>query len=318
MTITDRIISAIKSSGSILICGHIRPDGDCISSALAMRHICRALGKDAACVCDSEKPDGFTFLPGIDEFCAPVGNREFDLFIAVDCANEKRLGIYQTQLDNALNSICIDHHPTNPGYGKINHIDANAASTCSIIYNLFSDSGLINKQIAECLYTGLSTDTGHFMHGNTDSRVFSMAADLCKYGIDVAAINVGIYRNKRYQRVKLSARAINSITLYGEGKIALMTITLDDLAECGCTSEDTEGMIDYASEIRGVQIAISMCEQPGGLFRISLRSKSADVAAVAGVFGGGGHKLAAGCIINGGKSDVSSRIVSAALSALKA
>lgn len=310
------IIDAIKNSSSVLVCGHVRPDGDCVGAALAVRHLCVLLGKKADAVCEAEKPpEMFSFLPEYEYFCAPK-HGDYDLFIAVDCAGEKRLGVYRQYLDSAKNSINIDHHPTNDGYCKINHIDPAASSTCSILYDLLAETGYIDVVMAEMLYTGLSTDTGHFMHANTDVKVFETAARLCKYGIDIGKINHAIYCNKSQERIKLTARALNGIRMYANGKIALMTITLDDLYSSGCGTQDTEGLIDYASSIAGVLISIAICEQPEGMFRVSFRSVSADVAAVAETFGGGGHKLAAGCIVYGDRYDVAERVTSAAAAAL--
>ncbi len=313
----NEIIDAIKTAENIMVCGHIRPDGDCISSALAMRALCEKLGKRAAAVCDVEKkPEGYEFLPDYDKFCV-CGKSYYDLFIAVDCATDKRLGAYKANLDGAECVIDIDHHPTNVGYGDINYIDDSAASTCSIILDLFGDSGHIDKKIATMLYTGLSTYTGHFMHSNTNAKVFSSAATLCGYGLDVGKLNHDIYCNKKLRKIKLTAVALDGIRMFGGGRIALITLTLDALEKCGCTSEDTEGLIDYASSIGGVEIAVSMCEQPGGIFRVSYRSTGADVSAAAATFGGGGHKVAAGCIVNGTAEEVADKIVAAAQNALE-
>ncbi len=311
----SEIINAVEHAQNVLVCGHIRPDGDCIGSALAMRRICEKLGKNADAVCDCDKPSGFAFLPEYDKFCARRFDK-YDLFIAVDSADEKRLGEYIKFLDGAKNSIDIDHHPTNAGYAKINVVDASAPSVCALLFDLFENSGLIDKDVAVMLYTGLSTDTGHFMHSNTNARVFERAAALCGYGIDVGAVNHDLYCSKSEKKLRLTARAIDGIRLYADGKIALMTITLDDLAACGCDTSDTEGLIDFATSIAGVKISIAACEQPGNLFRVSFRSVSADVAAVAGRFGGGGHRLASGCIINGSRYDVADRVISAATLAL--
>lgn len=315
-TAINEIVDAIKNSSSVLICGHIRPDGDCISSALAVRHFCRALGKRADAVCDAEKSPSFAFMPEYDDFCDPACDN-YDLFIAVDCATEKRLGLYRKYLEETAHSINIDHHPTNGKFCKINYIDPTAASTCSILYELFSDIDAIDKTLAQMLYVGISTDTGHFMHANTDSKVFRSAAKLCEYGIDVGELNHSIYCNKSVARIKLTARALGGLRMYADGKIALLSVTLDDLSECGCKSEDTEGLIDNATSIGGVEIAITMCEQDGGLFRVSFRSSHADVAAVAEKFGGGGHKLASGCIVSGDRYDVAARLTDAAAYALR-
>lgn len=309
------ILDAIKAASTVMICGHIRPDGDCIGSAMAMRHLCEKLGKKADAVCDAEKPSAFAFLPEYGEFCAPRYD-SYDLFIAVDCATEKRLGVYGKYLRAAKKSVHIDHHPVEQMFADINCIRVEASSVCEVIYTLFADSGLIDKDMATMLYTGLSTDTGHFMHSNTTSEVFKIASELCAYGIDIAAVNHGIYKNKSINRIKLTARALEGIELYENGRIALMTITRADMTDCGCGTDDTEGLIDYASSIAGVEISICVCEQEGGTFRTSLRSVRADVSKVAGMFGGGGHKLASGCILSGVREQVRARLVEAARSAL--
>ncbi len=313
-TTVKQIIDAISAAETVLVCGHVRPDGDCVGSAFAVRRICEKLGKRADAVCDADKPSSYAFLPDYEGFCAPR-YKKYDLFIAVDCANDKRLGAYRNFLIEAKNSICIDHHP-NDGYGKLNYIRSDACSTCEIIFDLFKDTGLIDNEIATMLYTGLSTDTGHFMHSNTTSKVFETAAALSELGVDVGKTNHDIYCNRSLKKIKLMSRALDKIVLHENGRIALMLITLDDLGSCGCTSEDTEGLIDYASSISGVKISISMCEQQGSVYRVSLRSVSSDVSAVAAMFGGGGHKLAAGCLISGNCYDIMDKLINAARNAL--
>lgn len=315
MDITTQIINAIKSAKNILVCGHIRPDGDCVSSALAVRRLCEKLGKNADAVCDTEKIGVLKFLPDYGYFCEPRF-KSYDLFIAVDCATDKRLGEYQKQFNAARTTINIDHHPTNSKYAQLNYIVPEECSTCAILYKLFAPLGIIDKETATMLYTGISTDTGHFMHSNTTPEVFRIAGELCKYGVDISAVNHDIYCDKSLNKLKLTAKAIENIRLYEDGKIALMMVTLADLDSCGCVSADTEGLIDYASSISGVKISIAMCEQTGALYRVSFRSVSADVAAAAGTFGGGGHKLAAGCIVNGNRFDVTEKVLAAAKTAL--
>ena len=309
--ITNDILNAIRGANSILVCGHIRPDGDCVGSALAVWRLCKNLGKKVDAITgDGEKPAMFDALPDYDGFCK-LNSDKYDLFIAVDCATVARLGDYGRFLTAAKNSIDIDHHHTNCGYGKINYIDGGASSTCAILFEIFEETGLIDKTVATYLYTGLSTDTGHFMHSNTDGKVFEIAHKLCGYGINIGDINHDIYSNKTLNKLKLTSRAIDSIRLHENGQIALMIITQDDLKSCECKSEDTEGLIDYASSIGGVKIAISMCEQPGSVYRVSWRSHSVNVAVAAERFGGGGHKLAAGCILNGNRYDVADKLIAA-------
>lgn len=316
MEITNSIIDAIKNSATVLVCGHVRPDGDCVSSAIAVKLLCEKLGKKADAVCDDDCPYFLGFLPDCDNFGKPRFEY-YDLFISVDCATESRLGKYRQNLYDAANSIVIDHHPTNEGYGKINHIVPDACSTCAVIFNIFEKSGLIDETVATLLYAGLSTDTGHFMHANTNAEVFDIASKLSGYGLDIGKINHALYCNKKIERIKLVSVALSGIRLYENGAIGLLSVSLDDLKKCGCRAEDTEGLIDYASSISGVRISVAVCEKSSGLFRVSLRSVDADVSAVASEFGGGGHKLASGCILSGTLKTVEKRIVAAAAAALK-
>lgn len=311
----QQIISAIKNAETVLVCGHIRPDGDCIGSVLAMRKLCVKLGAKCDGVCDCDKPAHYAFLPDYEKYCVTTC-KNYDLFIALDSGDEKRLGKYAKYLSSCKNSINIDHHPSNDRYAKYNLVDETASSVCQILYELFCDSGLIDLDTAQLLYVGLSTDTGNFMHSNTNAKVFSVAAALCAFGIDVATINHNLYRNNTMNKTLLTAKAIENIKLFCDGKIALMTIMRDDLKKCGCDDTDTEGLIDYASSITGVRISICMCEQDG-LFRVSFRSTGADVSAVAALFGGGGHKVASGCVITGDAEDVGRKVVNAAAKALK-
>lgn len=314
--ITTAIIEAIQKSTSVLVCGHIRPDGDCVGSALAMRRICQKLGKHADAVCDVDSFSSFSFLPDFELF-GKTRRKYYDLFISVDCANATRLGVYKDVLESAKNSIYIDHHPTREGYAEINCIDSTASSTCAIIFELFDGCDIIDKDIATMLYTGLSTDTGHFMHSNTDTRVFETAAALSRFGVDIAAVNRAIYCDVSLNKLRLTARVLDGMRFFEDGRIALITITQSDLDECGCTTEDTEGLIDNASSVHGVKISIAVCEQSGSIYRISLRSAGADVSKVANVFGGGGHKVASGCIISGARDAVIDKIVKASAAALK-
>ncbi|MDE5592720.1 MAG: bifunctional oligoribonuclease/PAP phosphatase NrnA, partial [Clostridiales bacterium] len=194
------ILNAIKAADSILICGHIRPDGDCVGSALAMYGICKKLGKnvDVACA-DGVSPATYAFLPNFDKLNA-LKEDKYDLFIAVDCANESRLGDMFKFVSSSKYSIKIDHHPSENNYCKYNYVDSSACSTCAIIFELFEDSGLIDCDIAKALYTGLSTDTGHFMHSNTTPKVFGIAKKLSEYGFDVGAVNHDIYCSKTFNR----------------------------------------------------------------------------------------------------------------------
>lgn len=302
------MIETIKNANKILVVGHVRPDGDCIGAGLCVQHCCALLGKKADFVFDSVKPETYEFMPEYDRVNEKTLD-DYDTVIAVDCADIKRMGSYGAMLEGRK-SVCVDHHHTNDGFANLNIIDGKACSTCEMLYEMLEPHGLVDKTAATCLYVGLSTDTGHFMHQNTDSRAFTVAAGLASKGIDVGALNNSLYKSVSKNKMQLKIRALQSLTYHCDGKVAVMTISLKDLDECDCKVSDTEGLIDYATSVKGVVVSICLCEQTGN-FRVSLRSKAPNVSAVAAKFGGGGHVLASGCILSGSYTSVVSRLLEA-------
>ncbi len=297
----------IKKAEQILIIGHVRPDGDCLGAGFAIKRLCENLNKKADYICDSPFPEHYSFIRGWQEYNVQVCE-SYDLVICVDCAELSRTGKYAGYLKN-INSVNIDHHITNNGFAKYNYVLAHASSTCELVYSLIKDSGLITDEIAYLLFIGLSTDSGHFMHNNTNSDLLTAAAELSKFNISVSEIGAKLYRTNTISKTKLIARAIGSMRFFHNNEICLITVKTSDLTECGCELADTEGLTDFGMNIGVVKVTVCITEQNRPLYKVSYRSKSVDVAAAAAVFGGGGHKLAAGCVVSGHYEDVVSKIV---------
>jgi len=209
-----------------------------------------------------------------------------------------------------LPSLNIDHHITNNKFANKN-IVKNYSSTCEILAEELAGTDFFDEKIAYLLYVGMSTDTGHFAHSNTNSRVLSNASKLLNYGFEPYEIIKNLYRNNTIQKTKLIGVAINSMKFYNDNKICFVTITKQNLNDCGCIISDTEGLIDYAVAIGSVEIAICLCEHSPKTYKVSFRSKGADVSVAASMFGGGGHKQAAGCIISGFYEDVIQKLLRA-------
>lgn len=302
------VIEAIKKSKCVLIVGHLRPDGDCLGSGLAFLHICDRLHKQADFVCDSEKPEMYSFMKGFDRL-NERSCEDYDLLICVDCGDDFRLGKYMVYLKTAAESFNIDHHKTNNRFAKNNIVFPQASSTCEIVYDLLRDSEYLDETVSSLLFTGLSTDTGHFMHSNTTAKVFDTASALVKHGANPYLISTDVYKNTTIARTKLTARAINSMRFFCDNKICIITVTLKDLEETGCKLSDTEGLIDYATKIGCVDVGICITEQKGTQYKVSFRSKTVDVAAAAASFGGGGHTLASGCVVYGKYEDVIDKLL---------
>ena len=302
------VAEIIDHAKNILVIGHQRPDGDCIGAGLAFRHVCLRHGKACDFVFDSPVPEHFLFVPDSDKMNV-FSASEYDTVVCVDCADHLRTGKYVGYLDKAKHTLNIDHHKTNNRFAQTNIVAAGACSTCEILFGLLDDMGEIDDNVAYWLMTGLSTDTGHFMHSNTSARVFEIAASLCRYNIDPHEIASKLYKNVRYEKTKLIARAIESMRFFADGKLCVISVRLADLQECGCVLADTEGLIDYGMMIGSVDVAVCVTEQNTPQYKVSYRSKTIDVAAAAAVFGGGGHKLAAGCSVSGKYEDVLRKVV---------
>lgn len=304
----ETIISRIKKAKCILIVCHIRPDGDCLGAGFSVKRIAESLGKKVDFVTDSDKPMHYSFLKGFNT----LNERKYtsyDLGIAVDCADEARLGKYLFLYNKCAYTVNVDHHGTNLGFGKDNYVQPDCSSTCELLYGLIKDEYKIDSDIATYLYLGISTDTGNFMHDNTRPSTLQAASELLALGADHRSIVNDFYKNNTKNKIALTGRAIQSIRFFRDETIAVMTVTRAMLAETGCTIADTEGLIDYPMSIGSVQAAVCMTEQKERSYKVSYRSKSVDVSASASTFGGGGHKKAAGCVANGYYEDVVRKVV---------
>lgn len=301
---------AINNAEKILIIGHSRPDGDCIGAGLALRRVCINNGKACDFVFDSPVPQHFSFVPDFDVLSV-MNSDCYDLVICVDCGDNFRMGRFAAQFNKAKHTVNIDHHISNNRFAEMNVVLPDASSTCEIMFDLLNATGDIDDKVAYYLYIGLSTDTGHFMHNNVTSHVFEIASILTSYKISPYEIARDLYKNATVGKVKLISKAISSMRFFADGKVCLITVTPEILKECDCVLADTEGIIDYGMMISSVDVAICTTQYSELSYKVSFRSKSVDVAAAAAVFGGGGHKLAAGCSVSGRYEDVVEKVVKA-------
>lgn len=304
------VIDSVKAAEKILIVCHIRPDGDCLGAGFGLKRICETLGKKVDFVTDSDKPEAYSFIADY----GALNDRKYDgydLGIAVDCADDMRLGKYLAIYNKCRQTINIDHHQTNNRFGKINYVAPEKSSTCELLFDLIESDNVIDKEVATLLYLGISTDTGNFMHNNTKPETLSAAAKLLALGADQQLIVNSFYKNNTKNKLVLTAKAIESMRFFRDDGIVVMTVTSAMLCDCGCVMSDTEGLIDYGMSIGSVNVAVCMTEQKERSYKVSFRSKSTDVAAAAMTFGGGGHKLAAGCVVNGYYEDVVRKVVKA-------
>ncbi len=301
MPVLDSIKEKINDSKSILILTHDNPDGDAIGSSLALYNALKKI--DKKCVVCIPVPDKtYKFLPGFDEIL--MGDilpeaKDYDLCIALDSSDLNRLGIARELFESIENTICIDHHITNQNFADFNYVNAVASSTCeNLMIVLASLDIAVNKEIAECLYTGILTDTGGFRY-NATPETMEIVATIMETGINIAKLYRTIFDIVSLNKTKLIGRAIDRIELLSENRIAFTFISLKDFEELGLDESDSEGIVNYGRNIDSVEVSILAKEREEGLYKISLRANDyVDVSVIASKYAGGGHVRAAGCELN--------------------
>ena len=310
----EEIARALKKAESVCICSHISPDGDTIGSALAMELILNSLGKRVSVFCQDKVPDSLLFLPGAKSIRHPEENTEsYDLFLAVDVSDPARLGACAGLMACCAESAQIDHHGTNSGYTQVNSIDGDASATCAMIREQMKYLGAeLTEEIAECLYAGISTDTGNFSFDCTDPEAFRVMGDLMEAGLPLAELSMRLFREKSGAQLKLLGRAIEKMTYTADGRIAVMTLTEQDFRDCGALSEHADTVVNYGLETIGTQMAVLGRENGDGLIKFSLRARAPlTVDDVAARLGGGGHARAAGITMKGSLEATTREVVEA-------
>jgi phosphoesterase RecJ-like protein len=303
----------VRSARGVLIGTHVNPDGDAIGSALAVSHILDQLEIEHELLCSDPAPYYLKFLPGTDRIRqTPVGQGH-DLAIIVDLEARSRLGRVGPFFDACPRVIVIDHHVPIEEPGDLRIVLPTAPSTCSIILDLFRDTDVvITPKIADCLLTGILTDTGSFRYPNTDAHSLHSAGFLLERGADLAKVTREVYMQKELPAVVLTAHAIQRMQVDCDGRLAWATLPLSLFEELNAEEQYTEGIVNELLSVKGVEIAAILREGKPGKIRGSLRSiGKIDVAAVARQFGGGGHVNAAGVSFNGSLDEAEEQVVEA-------
>lgn len=319
--IIRKIIDTIKPMQRFCVVGHVRPDGDCIGSQLALALALINNGKDVVCWNEDPVPPKLKFMDPDQIFERPRPGREFDCVIATDAANYERLGCLLEFIENRRVLINIDHHASNTRYGDINWVAPREPATGTLIHRLLKEANWpVTSPIANCLFTAISTDTGSFQYPTTRPATYHTAGELVKRGADLATISNEVYNSYPIPRVKLLGHVFNNFRLQHQNKIGYFWLKKEDYERTGATAEDTEGLIDHIRAIEPVIVAVVFEEIEPELTRISIRSKEADidVGAIAKQFGGGGHKAAAGARIEGPPEKTQRQVLAAVKQALLA
>ena len=296
----------LNHGASVVILGHINPDGDCMGSCLAMYNYVRKWNPKAYVRLYMKAfPEKFSYLHGFDQIQTEIQAEEpFDLCICLDCSDKERLGEFVTYFDSAKGSLCIDHHITNSGYAEENVIDAQASSTAEVLYGQFSEE-MIDQDIAACLYTGIIHDSGVFRFSSTSSRTMEIAGKLMNTGINFTKIIDDTFFKKTYFQSQILGRALMESIRFLNGTCIFSVVNQQDMSFYGVEPKDLDGIVDQLRTIAGVECAIFMYELDSHIYKVSMRSNDVvDVSKIASYFGGGGHVRAAGCTMSGSIYDV--------------
>ncbi|MDR3258749.1 MAG: bifunctional oligoribonuclease/PAP phosphatase NrnA [Fusobacteriaceae bacterium] len=304
MKIFDDVLKKIKESENIIITSHVNPDGDAIGASLGLLLGLEKLFSDLnttkhmRIVLQDKYPDTTNFLKYINKIeIYDENNKNYncDLIIFVDSADIKRTGKIANLAKNVF-TINFDHHITNPSFANLNYIK-DISSTSEIIFKFLNFSEIeIDKDIAECLYTGLINDTGNFSHDNVTKDTFYMAGKLIEAGVNNSKIVSKFLKNKSYAAIKLIGESLFNMKFFKEKKLAYFYLPYEELQKYNGRKEDTENIVEKLIEYNEANVALFLREERDGVIKGSMRSKidNIDVSQISGIFGGGGHKKAAG------------------------
>ncbi|HZO96597.1 MAG TPA: bifunctional oligoribonuclease/PAP phosphatase NrnA [Gaiellaceae bacterium] len=302
MTELTAAADTLGRNDRFLVATHENPDGDALGSMLGAALGLRELGKDALMYLagDAPLPREYDFLPLEELLREPPGDLDRRVLLAVDCANERRLGPDRGVVERARLVVDVDHHHDNSRFGDVNLIVADASSTAEIVRDLLAELGVaLTPQIAEALYVGLVTDTGRFQYTNTSPKAFRLAAELVEAGADVHGIFRRVYETVEFAKLKLKGRALERARVFEGGRLVVSDLRRSDFTEVAAGEAYSEGIIDDLRQAEGVELVALIREPPtdgGPTHRVSLRSSrdEVDVSAIARQMGGGGHRQAAG------------------------
>ena len=289
----EKAVKMLECADNILILCHRNPDGDTLGSGYALLRALKKLGKRVRLACDDKIPAKYDYLyEGIEE-CS----FEEEFTVSVDVAESKLLGESFREKYGSRVDLSFDHHNTSRLFAKTTYCESDSASACEIIYNVINALGVeIDSRIASCIYTGMSTDTGCFRYSNVTPRTHLIAADLIAKGADHAKINEIMFERKSFNNIMLERMCLDSLEMFGDGKIAVITVSKEMLEKCGTDKSALESVKPITRQIEGVGIGITVKHEDNGKAGVSIRtSENYDASLICSHFGGGGHARAAGC-----------------------
>ena len=313
----SQVVELIEKKDRFAITSHIRPDGDGLGSSLGLFWLLKSLNKEVEVIMRDSAPHAYQQLPGANSIrVAPLVGDHFDAVFVIECSDIDRPGLDDLKDQLVVN---IDHHSTTELFGTINWIDSTAAACGEMIYNLCKATGVrVTKEIAECVYTALLTDTGSFHYSNTTERTFKIASELVRTGVKPAKTAEAIFGSYQWPKIELLGHVLATARRDETGQVAWMWQTIAMQEQSKASEEDADGFVNYPLAVGEVEATALFKETSPGVYRTSLRSKGdVNVAKIAEQFGGGGHRNAAGCTLKGNCAEIEHQMVPLLQDAIK-
>ena len=302
-----RLRELLEGKKTVGIAGHVNPDGDCMGSTLALYRYLKLNypSLDVDLFLESIR-ETYGFLPGVEQVQTQPSEKHYQVFFALDCGDEDRIAVARGLYDQADLRVNIDHHISNRLYGDEYRVIADSSSASEVLYGILEeDGGRIDKDIAECLYVGIVQDTGVFQYPTTGQATMNLAGKLMNYGIPYSDIIRQTFFEKTYPQMQVMGYVLEQSELFCDGKVLAGTLTLEEMGRYGAGPDDLDGVVSQMNQTRGLYCTIFLYEREPGISKLSLRSTGrVDVSGIAVVYGGGGHKGAAGATIEGMPRDL--------------
>lgn len=289
----ETAVEELKHAENVLVLTHANPDGDTLGSGFALVRILRQLGKKARLLNNDEIPRKFSYL--YEDL--PQQDFREEYIVGVDIADRVLLGKETEAKYGDRVNLDIDHHETNRMFAEKTYVEGDSASCCEILFLLAKALGVtIDKGIADCLYTGCSTDTGCFRYSNVTERTHKIAAELISLGADHAAINVKMFETKSFSYIRLQTMALEKLEMHFDGRVSVLTVTREMLSLTGAKDDEIDALVALSRQIEGVQVGVTFKEKPDGIFKVSVRThEGISASEICAAFSGGGHDRAGGC-----------------------
>lgn len=305
---TAKAAAWLREHDNIVLLAHKNPDGDTYGSCFALLYALEEMGKNVRVECADGFLDRYRFLYGSYR----PGTFDAGFAVAADVADLPLLGGLRERYEGKID-LCIDHHPSNSFYAKETLLDASAAATAQIVLDVLRELGTsVNRRIANCIFTGLATDTGCFMYDNVSAKTHQAAAEMIDAGAEHGFINKLMFDTKSRGRLEIDRLMMDNLEFYFEDRCALVYIPVSAWSGLGVTEEELDGVSSFPRKIEGVRAGVTIREREGGVFRVSLRTgDGVDASRICQEMGGGGHRSAAGCTLEGELSKVKARVLEA-------